>query len=273
MIALDHIVFVRRQSPNWTRLADDYEAGRAIDPSRYMPPPGLPGFPSDITACFEVWNKTFGVNFFRCRHILREISERSIRSVSNSIFIDATRLKDLPSIVSGNHFLLFFFDDDDWFAPDTFSRLAAINIHQKDIAVFPLVRFGERVLTFVRRNQSAGIVVGERTDFGYRFHTNNYGIASSIALSEHVSHLQDHMLGSSYVDQFDIPDKYYDIIISATNKTPCAASSMGRLPLTSTAYRAAVDNFVGNLEVLQLPTDLAWMQGPLRETLRLFADL
>lgn len=273
MKSLDCIVFVRRQSPDWTSLADDYEAGRVIDPLRYIPPPNLPGFPSDISACIRIWNETFAVNFFRCRHILRKISERSIQSVHDSIFLAEGGLSDLPSIVTNERFLLFFFDDDDWFAPDIYRRLSELDLNQQEIAVFPLVRFGERVLTFVRKSQNAQIVVGERTDFGYRFHTNNYGIASGIALSEHLTHLQDHMLGSSYADQIDIPDRYFDIIISATNKTPCAASSMGRLTLDASAYRAAVGKFVENLETLKLPTDLAWMQGPLSETFRLFADL
>src|ERR1700689_5607709 len=99
MASLECIVFVRRQSPDWATLAGDYEADKFIDPSRYRPPPGLPGFPEDIAGCIRVWNDTFSLNFFRCRQILKDLSEHTVRQARNSIFITEDRLRELPILV------------------------------------------------------------------------------------------------------------------------------------------------------------------------------
>jgi hypothetical protein len=273
MAPLDHIVFMRRQSPDWASLTRDYEAGLSIDPSRYQPPSELPGFPTDIAGCIQIWNDTFRINFFRCRQILKELSEHRMRQVTHSIFTTVDRLGDLPALVADASFLLFFFDDDDWFAPDTFERLSALDCRGCGVAVFPLVRFGDDILTFVRRTETARTVVGARVDFGYRFHTNNYGLAPSVALSDHLPRLQDHILGSRYVDQIKLADTYFDVIISATNKTPCAASSIGKLPSDPAAYRASVRQYVRNLERLQIPPEVNWMAEPLNETIKLFSAI
>jgi hypothetical protein len=270
MASLDRIVFVRRQSPDWGAMTRDYEAGLFIDPSRYKPPPGVPGFPDDITACIRTWNKTFRPHFFRCRKTLKELSEHCVRQIRHSIFIAEDRLGDLPALVANARFLLFFFDDDDWFSPDTFERLSVLDFSACGIAVFPLVRFGDDIITFVRREETAQVVVGARKDFGYRFQTNNYGLTSRIALSDHLPKLRDHMLGSGYADQINLPDTYFDVLISATNKTPCAASSIGRLPSDPAAYRASIRRYVKNLRALRLPREVSWMAEPLDETIKLF---
>jgi hypothetical protein len=273
MASLDRIVFVRRKSPNWEGLTRDYEAGKAIDPSRYQPPPGIPGFPADLTLCIKTWNETFWTNFFRCRQALKQLSEHTIRQVRNSIFITEDQLRDLPDLVAEARFLLFFFDDDDWFAPDMFERLSMLDFAACHIAVFPLVRFGNDILTFVRRHEPARLVIGTREDFGYRFQTNNYGICRDIALSNHMPRLLDHMLGSRYVDEINLPDTYFDVLISATNKTPCAASSIGELLTDPPAYRASVRRYVENLRQVRIPPELDWMIEPLERTIDLFGSI
>ncbi|SRR6266542_3603302 len=74
-VPLDQIIFVRRRSPDWQGLACDYEAGMPIDPCRYKRVNVL-GFPGDIDTCIRIWNDTFPANFFRCRKVLKDISER-----------------------------------------------------------------------------------------------------------------------------------------------------------------------------------------------------
>lgn len=273
MASLDCIVFVRRQSPDWEALTRDYEAGLFIDRSRYGPPPGLPGFPDDIVTCVQCWNDSFWVNFFRCRDTLKKISELSVQRVRNSIFITDDRLSELPTLVGKARFLLFFFDDDDWFAPDTFERLSELDIGNCDIAVFPLPRLGDNIITFVRAGEPARVVVGTRVNFTFRFMTNNYGLSSKIALSEHLSKLQDHMLGSSYADQQNFQDTYFDVLVSVTNKTPCSASSIGRLPLDPPAYRTSIQRYVMNLKQTHIPPELQWMNAPVSETIKLFSTM
>jgi hypothetical protein len=267
---LDHVIFLRRQSPDWAGLAHDYEAGMPIDPSRYIPRSIVPGFPDDIAACIRIWNETFPVNFFRCRQILGEISEHSLRQVSNARIIPQDRIGEIPAIIGETRSLVFFLDDDDLFAPDTFELLSALDLGQCDIAVFPLVRFGEDTFTFVRSDETARLVVGRRRNFGHRFQTNNYGIASRIARSGHLEHLRDHVLGSVYADQEHLVDTYFDTLISATSKTPCSANIIGGLPSDQSKYRAFISRYVENLKQLRIPPELAWMTEPLNQTIRLF---
>jgi hypothetical protein len=273
MPSLDRVVFVRRQSPNWEALTHDYEAGLAVDPSRYRPPSGVPGFPDNTIECIRTWNNTFWINFFRCRHILKSITERSVNRIKNSILITTDRLDELPALVGQTRFLLFFYDDDDWFAPDTFEKLAALDLRQCDIAIFPLVRFGDEIITFVPQEESAHVVIGNRADRTFRYQTNNYGLMPRIALSDHLSKLQDHMLASEYANHFQPRDTYFDVIISATNKTPASASAIDRLPADVTAYRASIRRFVENLRRLSIPDEQGWMIEYIDETIDLFETM
>jgi hypothetical protein len=270
---LDHIIFVRRQSPDWAALAHEYEADTPIDPSRYIPRLAVPGFPDDIATCIRIWNETFPVNFFRCRQRLAAISEHSLRQISNARILPPDGIGEVPDIISGFRSLLFFLDDDDLFAPNTFECVSALDLGRCDVAVFPLVRFGDDTFTFVRSDAAARLVIGRRRDFGHRFQTNNYGLASAAALAGHLEHLKDHVLGSVYADQNRLRDTYFDVLISATNKTPCSANIIGGLPSNPPEYRAFIRRYVKNLRQLQIPSELGWMNEPLRQTIRLFNEI
>jgi hypothetical protein len=270
---LHRIVFARRQSPDWDALARDHEAGVAVDPSRYAPRTMVPGFPADIAACIRTWNDIFSVNFFRCRQTLKVLSERCLRQVRQSLIIPIENLSELPALVQDAPFLLFYVDDDDWFAPDTFERLSVLDFDHCDIAVFPLVRLGDKVFTFVRPGQSASVIIGERRDFGHRFQTNNYGITGSTALSDHLLHLRDHVLGSVYANEAKLRDIYFDVLVSATNKTPCSANTIGALTSDPSGYRLAIKSYVESLMGLPIPEELGWLAEPLRETINLFATI
>jgi hypothetical protein len=272
-MSLNEIILVRRQSPDWAGLARDCEAGMVINPSRYSPRSKLPGFPDDIATCIKIWNDLFPVNFFRCRQTLREISEHSLRQIKRATIVSEDSLRELPTIIGRSKFLLFFFDDDDLFAPDMFDRLSVLDLAQCDIAVFPLVRLGEDAFTFVRNGETAHVIVGTRRNFGHRFQTNNYGISTKIALSEHLPKLKDHVLGSLYANQQHLHDTYFDVVVSATNKTPCSANIIGGLPSNPPKYRAFIQSYIENLKRLRIPRELAWMTGPINQTIDLFSDI
>jgi hypothetical protein len=271
-VSLDQIIFVRRRSPDWQGLASYYEAGVPIDPSSYKPEVRVRGFPEDIVGCIRVWNDIFPVNFFRCRGVLKEISERTLRQVRNAVILTDDRIEDLPAITDGLHSLVFFFDDDDLFAPNMFELLSNLDFDQCDVAVFPLIRLAENIGTFVRRGHPARLIVGEREDFRHRYHTNNYGI-SRIALTDHPIKMKDHMWASTYADEQKLKDKYFDILISATNKTPCSAQHIGRLPSREQEYRAFIRRYVENLGRLEIPRELDWLREPMSATIRLFAEI
>lgn len=266
---VEGLIFVRRRSPDWAAMARDFEAGKRIDPSRYAPSSEVPGFPEDIGACIDAWNDTFSMNFFRIRHQLKEISDGLLRQVTRATVLSDDRIDLALELMKACECLLFFFDDDDFFAPDTFERLAMLDPGGSDIAVFPLVRFGLDSFTFIRRNEIARVIVGSRRDFGHRFQTNNYGIMATVAPG-HLPLLKDHVLGSIYADQQQLRDAYFDVIISATNKTPCSANTIGALLSNRQEYRAFIHRYVSNLRGLHIPPEVTWMIEPLEATLRLF---
>lgn len=271
-VPLEQIVFVRRRSPDWQGLANCYEAGLPIDPSSYKPEVRIRGFPEDIVKCIRVWNETFPVNFFRCRGVLKEISERSLRQVSNAVILTEERMDELPAITNGLHSLVFFFDDDDVFATGMFELLSDTDFSRCDVAVFPLIRLAENIGTFVRSGHPARVVVGGREDFRHRYHTNNYGIAR-IADTDQLMNMKDHMQASTYADQHEFHDRYFDILISATNKTPCSAQHLGRLPSRIHEYRAFIRRYIDSLGRLKVPPELDWLSEPLSATIKLFAEI
>jgi hypothetical protein len=271
--SLDRIVFARRQSPDWEALARDHEAGVVIETSRYRPRTAIPGFPNDIVACVRIWNDTFPVNFFRCRQYLKAIADRCLRQVDQSMIIAADRLRDLPALVGDARFLLFFFDDDDWFAPDLFECVSTMDFAQCDVAVFPLARLGEKVFTFVRDGETARAVLGVTRGFGHRYQTNNYGITRGIALSDRLPRLQDHVLASTYATEINLRDAWFDALISATNKTPCSANTIGALLADPVRYRGFIRGYVEVLRGLELAPELAWITRPVSETIELFATI
>jgi hypothetical protein len=267
---LNNLIFVRRQSPDWAALSHDYETGTPIDPSRYVPRCAVPGFPDDIATSIRIWNETFPVNFFQCRQKMADISAHSLRQVRNARIISQDRIGEIPTMMAGSQALLFFVDDDDLFDPKTFDRLSGLDPGQCDIAVFPLARLGEDSFTFVRKGETARLVIGRRRDFGHRFQTNNYALTSRTARSLHLAHLKDHVLGSIYADQQQLLDTYFDILISATSKTPCSANIIGALPADPPEYRAFIRRHVASLRRLELPREVEWMREPINETIALF---
>ena len=271
-MSLQQIVFVRRRSPDWQGLASHYEAGLPIDPSSYKPEVKVRGFPDDIVGCIRIWNETFPVNFFRCRAVLKEISELTVCQVQNSIILTEERIDELPAITNRSRSMVFFFDDDDLFAPSMFGLLSEVDFSQCDVAVFPLIRLAENIGTFIRPGHPARLIVGGRENFRHRYHTNNYGIGS-IAVTDHLINMKDHMHASTYADQQEFTDAYFDILISATNKTPCSAQHLGRLPSRMHEYRAFIRRYVQNLGRLKVPQELDWLHEPLNATIRLFAEI
>ena len=274
MEKIDCIVLVMRQSPDWESLSQDYEAGLSIDTSRYKPPGFIEGFPNNIETCIQTWNELFPVNFFRCRQTLKDIAAGNLSNVKNAITLSEDNMASLTSLLGRKRFLLFFHDDDDWFAPDTFEKVATLDLGQNEIAAFPLVKFDVNSNTCVRPAETPRIIVGERSTGIYRFQTNNYGINQRIALADIVSQFKDHVAASHFVDAMGIKDTYFaDTLISATNKTPCSASKLPGLIADPQSYTAAIHDYIENLETLSIPVEMNWCKPALAATVALFRSL
>ena len=267
---LDQLVFVTRRSPNWGALAFDYEAGRDIDPKRYVPPEPIPGFPPNVEICIEAWNKTFAVNFFRCRQILRAISNDLISTNESAICIDAAGWETVAQKLFRRRILLFFHDDDDWFSPVTYKLLADLDYNGIHVAVFPLIRFDADTSTFARPGESARVIVGNQQPFFYRYQTNNYAIVGGAIGLESLRGLQDHVRASEYAGQLGLIDCYFDVLIAATNKTPCSAGYLPGLLNDPSAFRAFVASYCEHLQHLPIPPEASWCRPSILQTLDLF---
>lgn len=261
-----HVVLVLRQSPDWPALAADCAAGVPIAPARYLPPASVLHFPANIGDCIARWNAEYRVDFFTCRAELRRIARATLDALADAVVLSAA---DVPLRLPHQHFRLFFLDDDDWFAPDTATRIASVG--QEDVAVFPLPRLDVPVFTFARRPPPAGLALGRVSRFSSRYQTNNYGLHPRLCVAERLAAMADHHRASAAAESFGLRDGYHEVVVSATNKTPASASVLERIASDPAAFRNHVAAFVATLRNLALPAHAAWMRRPAEQTADLFA--
>ena len=267
---LDRVVIVVRQSPDWAALSRDWLAGVPIDPRRYVPQHEVPDFPDDIAALIARWNALSAIDFFTCRQLLKEIAQSTQSRIERAMVVPCAELPRVMAELEGARFMLFFCDDDDWFAPELFSTLSALDFHGADVAVFPLARFGWQTCSFVHPDMSPPVAVGPRRPFLHRYHTNNYGLASHMWQPAHLAAMQDHFDASAYGDRMGFVDRQFDMFIGATNKTPCAASFLRNVVADAAEFGQVIGQRVRELRSHEIPDELGWMREPLNATIGLF---
>jgi hypothetical protein len=242
----------------------------AIEPSRYQPTGTIPDFPGDIVELIARWNTQSAVDFFTCRARLKEIAQGTLRRVARAMVVSCGELPRATAVLQGKRFILFFCDDDDWFAPELFSVLSAQDLHGVDVAVFPFVRFGWQTATFVHPAAPPLAFVGPQRPFAQRYHTNNYGLVSHLWHPSHLAAMQDHFDASAHGDRMGFVDRQFGVIVGATNKTPCAASFLRATVADAAGFGAAIDRYVRELQSHAIPDPLGWMREPLAATIALF---
>jgi hypothetical protein len=211
-------VFVTRQSPDWREIAADFGKGRRIDPARFRPREPISRFPDEIVDLIGLWNAHFRVDFFNCRARLQEISNSYFARLAA-----ARRFRhddaDLGRKI-GAADLVFFHDDDDWFSPEADGIVAAITGEDFDVVVFPLIRLWTDTVTFVRETYPSRVAVGRRSGFGFRYHSNNYGVRGSICDPAALVGMKQHIAASEFADKRALRDLYVDQIISGPRRPP-----------------------------------------------------
>ena len=264
------VILVSRQSPDWGALACDFRKGLPIDPARFAPPEPIPGFPRKITELVERWNAEMDLDFFSCRARLKEIAASTVERSPNLVRSDYTKVDRLPR---HDNSILFFHDDDDWFAPDMAEAVSQIPSTGYDVCVFPLVRVWVDTFTFVRRGKGARSIVGRRQDFHYRYQSNNYGLSGRICDSETLRAMRDHVVGSDYANRRGLRDCYVDRIVSVTAKTPCAASMIASLFAPAANAKEIVRGYVDTLRSLIIPAELEWIGSGISDLIELFSQV
>jgi hypothetical protein len=262
--SLGRIVLARRQSPDWDALAADYRAGRPIDPRRFIPHRSIPGFPAEIERIIAAWNRRFRIDFFSCRAYIVAVARQALAHVENAAHVAYDDLHALSELAEQSRFIVFFHDDDDFFAPDCYARLAAHGVPAYDVSVFPLPRVHHDVFTFVRDGADAETIWGRRKSFDFRFQTNNYGIDSRIGTPELWRGMKDHVEASAYATAHGLTEGVYAFPVSATVKTPCSASMLHGLLENGRAYRKTIGAFAERFAHPDPPPALRWLTAPLQ---------
>ena len=268
------MVIAIRQSPDWAALADDWNAGRAIDPARYAPPRPIPAFPEDIVDLIARWNAYAAIDFFSVRRRLKDIAQATLRRVERAIVLSCAELAAaIPDLRSDNA-LLFFSDDDDWFAPHLANAVSARDFLGADVVVFPFVRLGrEQTCTFATPPFLPPAAIGPMHPLPQRYNTNNYGLTPSMWRQRHLAAMQDHFDASAYGNRMRLVDRYRAEIVGATSKTPCAASFLPTVVQSRGAFTEAIRFYVHDVRRYLIPDALDWMREPLAATLALFDEV
>ena len=268
------MVIAIRQSPDWAALADDFAAGRAIDPARYAPPRPIPGFPADIVDLVARWNAFSAVDFFTVRRRLKELAQATLRRVARAVVLPCSDLAAALPDLRHDSALLFFSDDDDWFAPHLADVVSPRDFAGADVVVFPLVRLGrEQTCTFVHPAFPPRAAIGRMHPLPQRYNTNNYGLTPSLWRQRHVAAMQDHFDASAHGERMRLTDRYLPEIIGVTSKTPCAASFLLTAVQSPAAFAEALGYYVREVRSYAIPDDLGWMREPLAATVALFEDV
>jgi hypothetical protein len=264
------VILVLRQSPDWGALARDFSRRLPIDPARFTPPMPVPGFPQNVAELIARWNAQMAVDFFSCRARLTEISKSTIARSPDVVRSD---YREVDRLTHPNNAVLFFHDDDDWFAPDMAEVVSQIPPNGHDVCVFPLVRVWTDTFTFVRVGQDARSIIGRRQNFHFRYQSNNYGLNGRICDSETLRAMKDHVIASDYANKRGLHDCYVDRIVSVTAKTPCAASMLTSLFAPAANAKEIVRSYVDTLRALAIPVGFEWIAEGLGGLIDLFSQV
>ena len=259
---IERVIFIKRQSPDWASLAGDHRAGRPINPRRFVPDHPIPGFPPNIEALVQAWNERFDIDFFTVRDTIAQLSAANILEAGEAESHDLSNLAGIARRAASEHFIAFFHDDDDVFAPGITARLRAVAADAYETCVFPLYRIGADLFTFVPAGVQPDAVLGRSKPFDFRFQSNNYGLASRICSAGNLRSLKDHVLGSAFADARGWTEGAYPLAVSATVKTPASASQLPDLFTSEATLQARFQGFIAQCRRLHVPAQEAWLLPP-----------
>ena len=259
-----------RASPDWGLLARDYAAGVPVPPSRYFPFHDL-RFSREIPQLIERWNRLSSVSYFACRARLREIARDNLAQIDDVILTQWARVPALRDDLGETRLLLFYHDDDDWFHPALLDLLSDVDAEAVDALVFPFLRLASSVTTFTHEGRLTAGAVGRLERFRYRYCTNNYGLTPRALMRS--TDLVEHTTACETAEALGFTDRQVDKVISATSKTPCAASWLSKLPDDEADFERYVMDYVEILEAATIPAESRWIEAPLRKTLDLFRSV
>ena len=267
---IPRVVIAIRESPDWAGLARDRQAGLPIDPARFAQPREIPSFPADIAALIAKWDMLSKVSFFECRATLCRIATATHNRVAGAQLVTHALAGRVLAALGDAPFLLFYSDDDDWFAPDLQDAVAGVATGTLDAVVFPLGRIAINCFTMSAEGQPVPNAIGPTHRFHYRYHTNNYGLTRRACGRVPLASLIEHQEASTVGEQHGFVDQYINRVVSVTSKTPCSASLLGDILADPDRFRSYVGQYLKALKLLAVPASHRWIAEPLWDTIRLF---
>ena len=264
-----NIIFLRRQSPDWGSLSEDYRHGVNINADRYIPTHLIPAFPRHVDRLIEQWNSRFNIDFFSFRYVLSSLSQKSLASVPNSYRLFFEDIGAIGNYTENSDAYVYFHDDDDFFAPYLSSVICHF-IPQPDVIVTPLFRIGTDTFTYVREGLIPDYVLGRCKLHDFRYQTNNYGINSRhCLLLNNCFALKDHIWASYFADQCRFHDLILPTVLSATVKTPGSALMLPQIFINEEILRNTFEQFIKSLSQIDLPEEYNWLAVPISKIIRL----
>jgi hypothetical protein len=217
-------VIVERQSPDWGgQTYDSKEASAVIARSLRGGTPEELEFGAYTLTLHDLWARCFTMSFASCRLFLKEIAHESWQKVKGCDAIFSEQQHDIvsASVFGGSGWVLFT-DDDDWYSPDVFQRIAEASVPSSAHCIlWNRVRFNGAIST---------TPLVPTSQFPLWAYTNNYAVrASQFVTGTSVADVMHHGLANRMVEQ-----RAWEIHfsphagLSVTNKSPCSWNSLNQ---------------------------------------------
>jgi len=253
------IVIVQRQTVEWTKLSDEEFFLQSKKFCR------LWGKPDDyIWNIFQLWNKTFRIDYRDVRQKLKNLSLKNIQEAKDITFVHYNNYRS----ISENQGYYLFLDDDDWIDPNIYANLGE-----------KLHGFREFPELLLWRSANVGSPQQEHIVFVWgmngRCMTNNYAVHSSWLRPFSKIHqiLQHKDAAVIFEKNDDAP--HLDCALTVSNKSPISSVSLDRGlagELTSSRLIKLVENYLERMSYVQ-DSELSyipWSREYLEKTIRIF---
>lgn len=219
----------------------------------------------------RLWDRYFSIDFRTVRHEIQEMSLGNIKAIEESILITIEEFDDLRlSRAIQPDDMALFIDDDDWVAPDIFTKL---NIETRHAGVIWGSVFLGRYAVDTHFEKAGGPVLQKRIQ-DKNVYTNNYAVSGRAILECWGDRdYREHIVA----DAAEKSGKWCPTIVSdylsIANKHPCCTVS-AYVNMVSADFRADprpfVKKYAFDLEQVDTPPELLWSRGNISKLANLF---
>jgi len=263
IVAESHpVIIVQRQTMDWKKLSNLQFHQQSREFCR------LWGKPEDtVWSFFQLWNKTFQIDYRDVRQQLKNISLNNIQQSNHTEFIPYEHYLNIPPRAG----YYIFLDDDDWVDPHI-----TVHLYEK-LSAFPMPPH-----LLLWRSANIGSPTQEHVVFIWgmngRCMTNNYAVHSGwLKPFTKIEQLIQHK-DANKLFEANKATPHLDCALTVSNKSPISSVSLDRglgAELTSARLVGLVENYLDRMhkvedsELVYIP----WAKDYLARTLQIFEDV